>query len=496
MALPKDTQTQPLYAADGSYVGEGAQGKVVTPGADPTAGGIQKVVTAGEQAIDQQQIESQVVNPNTQPLSKVFNWGAAKGNPQGKVTTETSATKIASARNAITNPAPSTNPAPDNTTATPDAEANNTSTDTEVNRTPPKADRHDRKTLNKDGSVTPTDTTGTNEANANDDYDAANEQESVVKSFKDPNVNPYTGTTGGDQTNANLAAPDAPANSQASAPKDTSTQGDTEDPYAVTKEQYDAIKAKDPKDWTRQEALQVATYESKPTMPADGGTYTPSQPPAYIAFNGNYNDAYKRMLDLMKANGDDPETKAKRAKARRAAKTIALLGDALAALANIWAASRGATSAKLSSASKAVADETNREEALALKRAEKYTKMLEDGRKADQDMSKIINARALAEWKELTRAGQKAHDSKTTQSWKAYEQKYRHYDARVRQINSHYDQLERQANQARLTDENNRKQFERRKVLQDANNAAAMERTRYNKTHSNSGGASTKTPLK
>lgn len=498
MALPKDTQTQALFAADGTYKGHGAMGKVLTEGNDPTEGGLKDVVTAGEQAIDQQ-IESQVVNPNTQPLSKVFNWGASKGDPQGKVTTETSATKIASARNAIPNPAPSTNPAPGNTTATPDADANktNTSTDTEANRTPPKADRHDRKTLNKDGSVTPTDTTGTNENEANDDNNADNEKDSDVLAFEGDNINPYTGLPGSPtDPDAEKAAPNASANSQAGIPKEGDTQADTEDPYAVTKEQYDAIKAKDPKDWTRQEALQVATYESKPTMPSDGGTYTPSQPPAYIAFNGNYNDAYKRMLDLMKANGDDPETKAKRAKARRAAKTIALLGDALSALANIWAASRGATSAKLSSASKAVSDETNREEALALKRAEKYTKMLEDGRKADQDMSKIINARALAEWKELTRAGQKAHDSKTTQAWKDYEQKYRHYDARVRQINSHYDALERQANQARLTDENNEKQNKRIAARQAANNAAAMERARYNKTHSNSGGASTKTPLK
>ena len=493
MALPKDTQTQALFAADGSYIGNGAQGKVVTKGNDPTEGGLEDVVTAGEQAIDQQQIESQVVNPNTQPLSKVFNWGAAKGDPQGKVATETSATKIASARNAIPNPAPSTNPAPGNTTATPDADSNGTSTDTEANRTPPKADIHKRKAVNADGTTTTSTPPKTDEAN---DTDAANEKPSEVTTFNDPNVDPYTGTTDSDKKNANLAAPNASANSQAGIPKDTNTQGDTEDPYAVTKEQYDAIKAKDPKDWTRQEALQVATYEAKPTMPADGGTYTPPQPPAYIAFNGNYNDAYKRMLDLMKANGDDPETKAKRAKARRAAKTIALLGDALAALANIWAASRGATSAKLSSASKAVADETNREEALALKRAEKYTKMLEDGRKADRDMEKIINARALAEWNALISAGQKAHDSMTAGAWKEFEKKFGLYQARINQVNSHYDQLERQANQARLTDENNRKQYERRKALQDANNAAAMERTKYNKNHSKGGGASTQSPLK
>lgn len=440
MALPKDTQTQALYAADGSYVGDGEQGKVVTQGADPTAGGIKKVVTAGEQAIDQQ-IESQAVNPNDKPLSKVFTWGGTKADPQGKVATETREQKIASAREAIPNPAP------DSATSTPDADATKTNTGTDT------------------------------DANANDNNDAANEQKSDVKSFDGPNINQHTGLQV------------TQASSTASAPKDTGTKADTEDPYAVTKEQYDAIKAKDPKDWTRQEALQVATYEHKPSAPADGGTYTPTPPPAYIAFDGNYKDAYKRMLDLMKANGDDPETKAKRAKARRAAKTIALLGDALAALANIWAASRGATSAKLSSASKAVADETNREEALALKRAEKYTKMLEDGRKADRDMEKIINARALAEWKELTRAGQKAHDSKTAGAWKEFEKRFGLYQARINQVNSHYDQLERQANQARLTDENNRKQYERRKALQAANNAAAMERTMYNKNHSNSGEA-------
>lgn len=484
MALPKDTQTQALFAADGSYVGNGAQGKVVTKGNDPTEGGLEDVVTAGEKAIDQQ-IESQVVNPNTQPLSKVFNWGAAKGDPQGKVATP--------------------NPAPSNTTATPDADANktNTSNDTDANRTPPKADLHKRTTINADGTKRPTTPPKTDEANTNDNTDETKEKDSKVTAFEGDNINPYTGLPGSPtDPDADKAAPNAPANSKAGIPTATSTQGDTEDPYAVTKEQYDAIKAKDPKDWTRQEALQVATYESKPTMPADGGTYTPPEPPSYIAFNGNYQDAYKRMLDLMKANGDDPETKAKRAKARRAAKTIALLGDALSALANIWAASRGATSAKLSSASKAVADETNREEALALKRAEKYTKMLEDGRKADQDMSKIINARALAEWKELTRAGQKAHDSKSTQAWKDYEQRFRHYDARVRQINTHYDQLERQANQARLTDENNEKQHKRRQAeqaqraadqsrLQSQRDAAAMARKK-----TPSATSSTQSPLK
>ena len=93
------------------------------------------------------------------------------------------------------------------------------------------------------------------------------------------------------------------------------------------------------------------------------------------------------MQERLRTAGDDPATKARRAKARRAAKIIAMISDILQASINMWGAYKGAKSGKLTSASATLKAQEQKEEALAMKRAAQYTKDLEAARRADRDMT-------------------------------------------------------------------------------------------------------------
>ena len=114
----------------------------------------------------------------------------------------------------------------------------------------------------------------------------------------------------------------------------------------------------------------------QPEMP-DLEEFTESQPPKMKDIDDSYRTAYAIMLERIKAAGDDPASKAKRAKARRAQVLVAALGDLLQAAANMWGAAKGATSAKLSSISAGVAKRHAAEDAAELKREAQRAKDLE-----------------------------------------------------------------------------------------------------------------------
>lgn len=181
-----------------------------------------------------------------------------------------------------------------------------------------------------------------------------------------------------------------------------------EDYVKPSQEVYDAIKAKEGRGekLTKDEEIQKFIYENHPGKMPKTPTFKQykilDMPPA-ANYTKNYENAYANMLAKMKAYGDDPASKARRAKAARAAKIVAMIGDLLQASINMWGAYKGAQSAKLSSQSKAVRDEELKEEAMAMKRANQYVKELEAARKADKDIASAIDSRALAQWRALNR---------------------------------------------------------------------------------------------
>lgn len=144
-----------------------------------------------------------------------------------------------------------------------------------------------------------------------------------------------------------------------------------------------------------------------PSPPEYSEPYTPPPAPSpndYVVTR-NTDNAYKMMRERMLANGDDPETKGKRVRARRAAKIVSALGDLLQSSVNMLGAARGAKSAELSSMSaslrKGIAEDVKQE----LSRGEKYEKMLETARKSDDSESQAFYRRAMEEWRELNKSG-------------------------------------------------------------------------------------------
>lgn len=126
--------------------------------------------------------------------------------------------------------------------------------------------------------------------------------------------------------------------------------------------------------------------------------FTASQPQGLKDINGSYRAAYAIMQERIKAAGDDPASKAKRAKARRAQVLVAALGDLLQAAANMWGAAKGATSAKLSSISAGVARRHAAEDAAELKREAQRAKDLEQMVRRGEKLTEAENKRIKELW--------------------------------------------------------------------------------------------------
>lgn len=205
-----------------------------------------------------------------------------------------------------------------------------------------------------------------------------------------------------------------------------------------------------------------------PTLDADAlEQYVPDDVPEIKETWSNYENAYKLMQKKMKEAGDDPASRAKRAKAIRAAKVIAIMGDVLQASLNMWGAYRGASSAKLSSQSKSVREAEAAEESRYLKRAAQYSKDLEHAIERDEKVNKANADRLLSIWKERNRGKSSAvteknkafiasHNAKVREalndlsSWnRRFERIGQDTATEVRQYNQHQNAVARQNNQYR-----------------------------------------------
>ncbi len=136
----------------------------------------------------------------------------------------------------------------------------------------------------------------------------------------------------------------------------------------------------------------------QPEMP-DLEKFTESQPPKLKDIDESYRTAYAIMAERIKAAGDDPASKAKRAKARRAQVLVAALGDLLQAAANMWGAAGGATSAKLSSVTAGVGRRHATEDAAELKREAQRAKDLEQMVRRGEKLTAAENKQIMELWK-------------------------------------------------------------------------------------------------
>lgn len=157
----------------------------------------------------------------------------------------------------------------------------------------------------------------------------------------------------------------------------------------------------------------------QPEMPALE-EFTASQPPKLKDIDESYRTAYAIMQERIKASGDDPESKAKRSKARRAQTLVAALGDLLQAAANMWGAAKGATSAKLSSISAGVARRHAAEDTAELKREAQRAKDLEQMVRRGEKLTEAENKRI----KELWKAGENARKYNISEKNKAILSEY------------------------------------------------------------------------
>lgn len=209
---------------------------------------------------------------------------------------------------------------------------------------------------------------------------------------------------------------------------------------------------------TLDQDITVHKYENHPgdapEIPARTERKT-NEPPKYVSFKGNYANAYQQILAMREAYGDTPEKKAKRDKAKRAAKAVAALADVMAALANMWGATRGATAAKQTSLTAHVTAAQQAEEAAALKRAEQYTKQLDNASKADREMEKILNRNAIEQWKELNRQAEAVAKARDEGNLKAYEKKYEQWLHRYRDMNKGIEDIRSHHNRMTENERNN-----------------------------------------
>ena len=209
----------------------------------------------------------------------------------------------------------------------------------------------------------------------------------------------------------------------------------------VSKEDYDKAQAKLQSDRSKggigslSDKLTVFDYEhperKEPELP-DLEEFTESQPPKLKDIDESYRTAYAIMEQRMKAAGDDPASKAKRAKARRAQVLVAALGDLLQAAANMWGAAGGATSAKLSSLTAGVGRRHATEDAAELKREAQRAKDLEQMARRGEKLTEAENKKIMELWK----AGENARKYNIGEKNKNLRAKYQSELQAVRQYNA------------------------------------------------------------
>jgi hypothetical protein len=389
-----------LFDVDGNYVGEGGQGFMTQPGVDPTGGGHAKVVTEGVKTMEEETQPQPVANvkPN---LVGWNGWKPVESSNGGQSVDGSTA----SAEKKVTIPRREDRPAAYPTKARRDADAA-ASVGQELT--------DEQKAAVQNAGATPSPLSPAEQEAEKKDIEAGKSNTlNVVQLQGEKELNPESSNTGADNGGQSPTASNGGQDNGGQSVVPAATEVKTETsvntaPSEVSEEDYNAALKRIKDDvakggiGTEEDKLIVFDYEHPhkvmPKLPKLDA-FVPSAPPKLKSIDSSYRAAYSIMQERMKAAGDDPASKAKRAKARRAEKLVAALGDLLQVAANMWGVARGANSAKLSSISAGVSKRHATEDALALKREAQYAKDLERAVTRDQALTKEQNEYNRALWK-------------------------------------------------------------------------------------------------
>lgn len=466
MAGLKDNR-EDLYDVNGNYVGQGGQGMVTQPGTDPSDGGHAQVVKAGVEKLEDDAASAQ--NGVVQVKGALPGWNRGKGGRSslsGAAAVGKKVADIAQANGNTAAPAADAvkSPAPEAQGTQPSGVAQSGSVLSgavdagkklaTIVQQPSAASsgqtaREELRQKQK-AEIDAENAKKTEEAVKREDADKSlangGHQPTVTETQlqTERNANPQSSETGNSRDGVTAQNTDSANGGQS--PTATTTAVKTESSLnttkpTVSKEDYDKAQAKLQSDRSKggigslSDKLTVFDYEhperKEPELP-DLEKFTESQPPKLKDIDASYRTAYAIMEQRMKAAGDDPASKAKRAKARRAQTIVAALGDLLQAAANMWGAAGGATSAKLSSVTAGVGRRHATEDAAELKREAQRAKDLEQMVRRGEKMTEAENKKIMELWK----AGEEARKYNISEKNKNLRAKYQSELQAVRQYNA------------------------------------------------------------
>lgn len=417
-----------VYDVNGNHIGKGGLGMVTQPGADPSDGGHAQVVKAGVEKLEDDVASAQ--NGVAQVKGALPGWsrggrsraGSAMG---GVVSTARQVADIAQANGNTAAPA-----ADNGKSAAPEAQGTQPSGVAQSGGVLSGAVDAGEKlaTIVQQPSAASSGQTAREELRQKqkaeiDAENAKKTEEAIKREDADKSL-----TNGGQSPTATTTAVKTESSLNTTKP-------------TVSKEDYDKAQAKLQSDRSKggigslSDKLTVFDYEhperKEPKLP-DLEEFTESQPPKLKDIDASYRTAYAIMEQRMKAAGDDPASKAKRAKARRAQTLVAALGDLLQAAANMWGAAGGATSAKLSSVTAGVGRRHATEDAAELKREAQRAKDLEQMVRRGEKLTEAENKKIMELWK----AGEEARKYNISEKNKNLRAKYQSELQAVRQYNA------------------------------------------------------------
>lgn len=411
-----------LYDVNGNYVGQGGQGMVTRPGVDPSGGAHQQVVKTGIQKMedDVAQVQNGVTDVAA-PKSVLSGWNYAKrGAIQPVQAQPVQQVSVSANGNVDTVVTPPTDTKQSDSVTTPSVGSTAKSPALQELRQRQKAEI-DAENAKK-----------TEEAIKREDADKplANGGQPKVDETQlqsEKKANPQSSETGDGRDGVTAQNTDAGDVASPTDPKFTT--GDSAGMNTVSDEDYtsaqqriaDAKKSGKIPEQKDEETVWLHDNPRpvQPEMPALE-EFTASQPPKLKDIDDSYRTAYAIMQERIKAAGDDPESKAKRSKARRAQTLVAALGDLLQAAANMWGAAKGATSAKLSSISAGVARRHAAEDTAELKREAQRAKDLEQMVRRGEKLTDAENKKIMELWK----AGENARKYNISEKNKAILSEY------------------------------------------------------------------------
>ena len=452
-----------LFDVDGNYVGEGGQGFMTQPGVDPTGGGHATVVSAGVEKLEDEVAAGNgvaAVKPNLvgwngwKPVEEKVQPQAAESSNGGQSVEGVAAP----AEKKVEIPRREDRPAAYPTKARRDADAA-ASVGQELT--------DEQKAAVQNAGATPSPLSAAEQEAEKKDIEAEKSDTLNVAQLQgEKELNPESSNTGADNGGQSPTAANGGQDNggQSVVPKTEETKasgtnpkeytpeyidsGINDDDYQAAKKRKEAAEAKgEIADWDDVETVfrKENRYMKEPELPKLE-EFVPSAPPALKSIDSSYRTAYSIMQERLKAAGDDPASKAKRAKARRAEKLVAALGDLLQVAANMWGVARGANSAKLSSISAGVSKRHAAEDALALKREAQYAKDFERAVTRNQALTKEQNEYSRALWK----AAEDARKYNTSEKNKALQ---RQYEMRKQIVTQHNAQVDRDFHQEMVSHE-------------------------------------------